>query len=423
MLSSLVLGRYAIRDVFLDIQLQGRLTSAASFDAELIRNALRLHPTERRDLAIRLLRVKCKTYPVSQDDLDVLFKLYWRGLKAELQRVPRASTSAEQIEAAKFSIVREIYRYLADHPVDLEHFIREEASGREFSYSDISCLVERIIEAAPSRLDAHTVAAVFELRPGKTAFESRMRLKSEKWQAFLRRHYSSEAMPALIRSQLEGYESPLPFREIHIRRAVTWTTNGKSRTSLEDETCIAQEGTLVRCVGDHFVEGIEPRYMTNVYFGAPLPWIYKTHDDFAGLPAQHPTFMALAAGAKLPQRISPNSEFAFRTVQWSTSPGNIKRHQSIICRSGARYAANQIHADLPGMAIDLDCTVKEDGKVVESQTLAYLEDLGVVTYLKITTPDSTTALSILAFSMDKVEAAPEQKITAPSGSRQAEQLP
>ncbi|MCA3233346.1 MAG: hypothetical protein INH06_13725 [Cupriavidus sp.] len=149
-LSSLVLGRYAIRDVFLDIQLQGRLTSAASFDAELIRNALRLHPTERRDLAIRLLRVKCKTYPVSQDDLDVLFKLYWRGLKAELQRVPRASTSAEQIEAAKFSIVREIYRYLADHPVDLEHFIREEASGREFSYSDISCLVERIIEAAPS---------------------------------------------------------------------------------------------------------------------------------------------------------------------------------------------------------------------------------------------------------------------------------
>jgi len=401
---------HEIRDAFLDIQLQGRLTGAASFNAEFIANALRLSPSDRRDLMIRFLRVKCKTHPVSQDDIDVLFRLYWRGLKAELKQAPRASASPEQMEAAKTAFLSETSRYLVDHPMELDQLTRNRAGNGngKVSYSDGVCLMSRVIEATPPRLDADTMGAymVLLLKSGKSAPEGPLRFESDEWQAFLKKHYSSEAMPAPIRSQLARYASPLPFRKLHLRTAVTWTTSGKSRTSMVKETCDAQAGTLIRCVGDYFVEGIEPRYMTAVHFGAPLPWIYKTQHDYVGLPTQPPMFSALAAGDKLPQQISPNSAFAFRAVQW-TKGSEDRRHQSVICRSGARYAANLLHPDLPGTAIDLDCTITENGEFVESQTLAYLETLGAAIYRKGTTPDSSATSSILAFSMDAIEAAPE----------------
>jgi len=393
-----------IRDVFLDFQLQGRLTGAASLNAEVSANALRLSPSDRRDLIIRLLRVKCETHPVSEDDLDVLFKLYWRGLKAELKQAPRTSASPEQGEAAKTVLLSEIFRYLADHPMELSRLTRSYADDSKVSISDSACLVSRMIEAASSRLDVDTVDTymISLLNSEKSTPEGPLRFESDEWQAFLEKHYSSEAMPAQIRSQLARYGNPLPFRKFHLRTAVTWTTSGKSRTSLVEETCHAQEGTLVRCAGDYFVEGIERRYMTRVYFGAPIPWIYKSQDDIDGLPTQPPVFMALAAGDKLPQSISPDSEFAFRRVQWAKGSEVTRQHQSVICRSGARYAANQLHSDLPGTAIDLDCTITENGEFAESQTLAYLETPGVAIYRKGTTSDWSTAASTLSFSMEGI---------------------
>ncbi len=211
-------------------------------------------------------------------------------------------------------------------------------------------------------------------------------------QAYLARHFAPARLPAAVRAAIARAGAvSLPFHRLVVtRQFVRHATyrNVNIHTRVTD--------TLTN-IGHGYLEDREQIAVNSI------PVALNLNLSYLGLlSVEHQHLRERAAFVRAPMRLQqltgltpgvahPLPHHTYRmTVRW------LRRRTSDTCKAGRRYyPARRLLAQLPGRALNLECTIRRDGLVRSRNRVTYLTAYGIFLILQRDTPTYTLRAKIV----------------------------
>ena len=217
--------------------------------------------------------------------------------------------------------------------------------------------------------------------------------------AYLTQNFSFHALtPELQATLAHANLAPVPFTKItlHTRDAATspdhpQPTTFSSAVTLEN----AGQGLVRRVATVQDDKGNTVATQVELTYRGYFPLLTQ------GIPPQANTIPPVQAARKV-LRFDPdtNGHFAFVYLYGMTGGQTSQDPGQVLCDSGKRYSASQIHPSMEGQALEVQCRIIDsNGIQTDKVTLAYLDKYDVAVTLHTHNDQRTVDSAIVDFSV------------------------